>query len=118
RESRNGRSAERRHGGKCRITHRMLLPVRAILDRSGPIGRFYAQRLSRLTPLPRQQFPGSGRRSPGPTASTVTTAPAHSTTAARNIGERIAQSIMNGLLAAKPCPPPYGRLASEIERPE
>ena len=37
---------------------------------------------------------GSLVERPGPTASTVTTAPAHSTMAVRNVGERIVQSTM------------------------
>ena len=47
---------------------------------------------------------------PGPTASTVTTAPTHSTTAVRNIGERIVQSTICGPLATTHGLPPCGRL--------
>ena len=44
--------------------------------------------------------PGVLRRAAWPTASTITTAMAHSTTALRNVGERIVQSTMTMLLAA------------------
>jgi hypothetical protein len=53
---------------------------------------------------------------PGPTASTVTTAPAHSTTAVRNVGERIVQSTMTVAFSLRRTGlPSCDRLGPDIE---